>query len=449
MKKLYFLSIISLFLEIPCTARVIIVDANGTGDYPTIQAAIDDSNDGDIVEVQQGTYTGIGNHNIDFLGKAITVRSTNPQDPCLVASTVIDCQGAGRGFYFHSGEDANSILDGLKITNGYVTISSPGGSAGGGICCTNQSEPTIANCDISGNTAIGSSSLPGGPPPSSGNGGGVYGCNGTIINCNIRGNTTAGDFMTFGCGGGLYECNGTIINCTISGNTALGGGGGGGLYRCNGTLANCIISNNTAYGRMEFGGRGGGLYICNRTITNCTISGNTASGVGGPTGDGLGGGLYDCGGTMTNCIIWGNLADISPELYNSSEPNYSCIKDWIGGGIGNIVYDPCFADPCNGDYHLKSQAGHWDANSESWMIDDVTSPCIDTGNPVSPIGLELFPNGGLVNMGAYGRTSEASKSYFGKPPCEIIIAGDVNGDCIVNFLDFRLMALHWCEDNNP
>jgi len=52
-------------------------------------------------------------------------------------------------------------------------------------------------------------------------------------------------------------------------------------------------------------------------------------------------------------------------------------------------------------------------------------------------------------MGAYGGTTEASKSYFGKPPCEIIVAGDVNGDCMVNFLDFRLMALHWCEDNSP
>jgi hypothetical protein len=68
---------------------------------------------------------------------------------------------------------------------------------------------------------------------------------------------------------------------------------------------------------------------------------------------------------------------------------------------------------------------------------------------MSPVGLEPFPNGGIINMGAYGATTKASKSYFGKPPCEIIVAGDVNGDCLVNFLDFRLMALHWCEDNNP
>ncbi|GAG24433.1 unnamed protein product, partial [marine sediment metagenome] len=103
----------------------------------------------------------------------------------------------------------------------------------------------------------------------------------------------------------------------------------------------------------------------------------------------------------------------------------------------------------DGDYHLKSQAGRYAPTTQSWVYDDVTNPCIDAGNPLSPIGAEPFPNGGIINMGAYGGTTEASKSYFGKPPCEIIVAGDVNGDCVVNFLDFRLMALHWCEDNSP
>ena len=81
-------------------------------------------------------------------------------------------------------------------------------------------------------------------------------------------------------------------------------------------------------------------------------------------------------------------------------------------------------------------------------MDEVTSPCIDAGDPMSLIGPEPFPNGGIINMGAYGGTVEASKSYFGEPPCETIVAGDINGDCEINFEDFRLMALHWCEDNN-
>ena len=138
-------------------------------------------------------------------------------------------------------------------------------------------------------------------------------------------------------------------------------------------------------------------------------------------------------------------------------------------GVGNIESDPLFVahgywcdvnhqhiavepnDPnavwVDGDYHVMSQGGRWDVNDGRWTADEVTSPCIDAGDPMDPIGSEPFPNGGIVNMGAYGGTAEASKSYFGKPPCETIVAGDINGDCRVNFEDFTFIAFHWLEDN--
>ena len=65
---------------------------------------------------------------------------------------------------------------------------------------------------------------------------------------------------------------------------------------------------------------------------------------------------------------------------------------------------------------------------------------------MSPIGLESFPSGGFVNMGACGHTPEASKSYFGEPICDTIIAGDINGDGQVNRTDLEIMALHWTDD---
>jgi len=140
---------------------------------------------------------------------------------------------------------------------------------------------------------------------------------------------------------------------------------------------------------------------------------------------------------------------------NISYCNFEGGRDriWGGGtvnwGPGNIDTDPCFARLGNwqteGDYHLKSQAGRWDANEGLWTRDDVTSPCIDAGDIYSTIGYEPFPNGGRINIGAYGGTAEASKSYFGRPVCETIVAGDINGDCEVNFKDFALMALHWLE----
>ena len=156
--------------------------------------------------------------------------------------------------------------------------------------------------------------------------------------------------------------------------------------------------------------------------------------------------------TLENCIVWGNSSDPSgncpDEIFGSPTVSYSDIR---GGwpDDGNIDTDPCFANPDANDFHLKSEAGRWDPVAGNWVIDTVTSPCIDAGDMSSPIGYEPFPNGGVINMGAYGGTVQASKSYFGQPICTTVVAGDINGDCKVDFRDFALMAFHWLEDNNP
>ena len=65
-----------LITAVPTFAgKIIYVDDDGPADFTNIQAAIDDANHGDTVEVRPGTYTGDGNRDIDFLGKAITIRS--------------------------------------------------------------------------------------------------------------------------------------------------------------------------------------------------------------------------------------------------------------------------------------------------------------------------------------------------------------------------------------
>ena len=115
----------------------------------------------------------------------------------------------------------------------------------------------------------------------------------------------------------------------------------------------------------------------------------------------------DSSPTLTNCIFWGNSPD---EIYGDNiGVIYSNVQGGFGGE-GNIEVDPVFADPENGDYHLKSQTGRYDPDSKTWVVDDVTSPCIDAGDPIGAIDLEPDPNGGRINMGAYGGTSEASKS---------------------------------------
>ena len=90
-----------------------------------------------------------------------------------------------------------------------------------------------------------------------------------------------------------------------------------------------------------------------------------------------------------------------------ADPLFANIGYWDSNDTPDDPNDDFWVD---GDYHLKSQAGRWDPNSESWVVDDITSPCIDAGDPNSPVGDEPEPNGDRVNMGAYGGTAEASKS---------------------------------------
>ncbi|MEN6316833.1 MAG: right-handed parallel beta-helix repeat-containing protein [Clostridiaceae bacterium] len=92
----------------------------------------------------------------------------------------------------------------------------------------------------------------------------------------------------------------------------------------------------------------------------------------------------------------------------------NCVYNNFKGDYNNVDHpsdinvDPLFADAANHDYHLKSEYGRWDGTS--WINDDVTSPCIDAGNPLSDYSIEPEENGERINIGAYGNTVEASKT---------------------------------------
>jgi hypothetical protein len=117
---------------------------------------------------------------------------------------------------------------------------------------------------------------------------------------------------------------------------------------------------------------------------------------------------------VVNCIF----RDGGDEIYNDDgsvvNVTFSNVQDANPRGpfpgAGNIDADPHFADPDSGDYHLKSEAGRWDVESQSWILDKTTSPCIDSGDAAMTLGAEPVPNGGVINMGAYGGTVWASKS---------------------------------------
>ena len=116
---------------------------------------------------------------------------------------------------------------------------------------------------------------------------------------------------------------------------------------------------------------------------------------------------------------------------------YSCVENGATG-TGNIDITPLFVDPNNGDYHLKSEGWRWEHDRGRWEYDDVTSPCIDGGDPAVNPSAEPAPNGGRINMGAYGQTQQASMS-------EWPLKHDSNRDAKVNLADFAKLANEWLD----
>jgi hypothetical protein len=273
---------------------------------------------------------------------------------------------------------------------------------GGGMFNTGNS-PILINCTFTENSAS--------------SGGGInndFKSSPTLIDCIFIGNSAES-------GGGMYNnlsSKSTLLDCTFSANSAESGGGIYNQYKSSPIVTNCIFNSNSA----DYGGGIYSRFKSNLVLINCTFVHNAAQ-----RGNALACDsdeqAYPSDVRLANCIIW----DGSDGIWNNDgsfiEITYSNIEDGQTGlhdpfeaiiwGQGNINVDPLFSDSDNNDYYLKSQAGRWNPNSESWLIDDVTSPCIDAGDPNNPIGDEPEPNGGRVNMGAYGGTTQASKSPTG------------------------------------
>jgi len=106
-------------------------------------------------------------------------------------------------------------------------------------------------------------------------------------------------------------------------------------------------------------------------------------------------------------------------------------------GYGSLA-DPLFADPANGDYHLRSERGRYWPEHDLWVLDSVSSPCVDSGDPNDGASSERTPNGGRINIGAFGGTAYASMS-------ECWSRADYNCDGVVNMLDFADVADKWLQ----
>jgi parallel beta-helix repeat protein/predicted outer membrane repeat protein len=383
--------------------------------YPTIQSGIDAANQGDIVVVSPSVYSGEGNVNLDFKGKAITVKSKAGPIGCI-----IDGQGSNMGFYFHNGEGADSVLIGFTIRN-CLTLLSPEDNLypfidhTGGVYC-NLSSPTITNCIITENGGCGIRCDDSSPKiknciiAKNSFGGIICASSDPLIArsviidnsshgiaCYISSNPKVNDCAisrnVATSGGGIYceDSSPTVTSCIISSNYGSAGGGIRCLYSFM-IINRCVIAGNTA----ESGGgissfvsspeiincaiientadEGGGIvsrYYAGPKIVNCTITGNSAD---------RGGGVFtlESSPILINCILWG---DSLPEIIVEGGSLSATYSDIEGGysGDGNIDIDPMLIS--NRNFHLRSDSPCIDAGSE------VDAPNVDIDGNARPQGI--------------------------------------------------------------
>jgi predicted outer membrane repeat protein len=270
--------------------RCTVWDGGTCGPKRTIQAGIDAAAEADEVVIAPALYTGDGNRDLSFGGKNITVRGVDPEDPLMVAWTVLDCEGSEvdphRAFVFHSGEGDTAVVAGLTIANGFAPADAPctdSGGNGGGVAICDDTGPTLRHCVFRSCRA--------------GSGGAIYGArtNGLIVEaCTFVDNTSLHDGgavyvhdgeltireSTFeaneaGRDGGAVVQNGgqaTITSSTFRGQWA--GSSGGAIY----AGGDCRISGSL-FEENATGGRGGGVYVTGfggTRVSRCTFLRNNA-----------------------------------------------------------------------------------------------------------------------------------------------------------------------------
>jgi len=303
--------------------------------YATIGEAVRTANNGDVVVIHPGTYQYDDNRNLlptmiipdpdnpgmfKTVGKNITIRSKNPEDPAVVAATVIDCQaseGSGgdhaprRAFSFVEGHDNTMVIDGLTIINA-MAVNNPSGAPtspgesgddalGGAILCTGGASPTINHCVFRNCAAIGQNASNGGngrtPPGAQGQHGADGGDGG-------HGGEGRGGAIYYDQDSSPIISNTLFENCRAwGGNGAAGGNGGNGAsaedieaggYGGNGGAGGDAGFGGSAYGGAIFTNGNNTITLKNVTVNLCSVrvgvgsyGGNGGSGGDGKEGEGV------------------------------------------------------------------------------------------------------------------------------------------------------------------
>jgi len=425
-------------------------------EYNSIQSAIDAAVHGDVIRVSPGEYE----ENISFSGKNIVLTSLDPNDPNVVAETIIfrepersrrglaiGTEGNGSIVTFAEGETEEAVLTGFTIKYGYGTLLEGNTYFGGGVLCV-ESSPTITKNVITSNLGEKGTAQQGARSSI----GGAICC--ITSQASITNNAISDNTATQGAGICCIDAEAFVAYNTVTLNEAYIGGG---IISVDGptvVFSNLIIDNAAEIC--------GGVYLRGGNLVNNTLIHNTATAICGhlfvdvqqipdltPQPTHIANNIfYDAraGGVVVFPDQGDGVSFIHNSLFKNSAGDFISYPtgqpyDGFTGQMGNISEDPLFVDASEGDYHLQ---------------DD--SLCVDAGDPAfepneSWVDMDGNPriSGAAVDMGMFENTSCTSPVALAGQDQVVLIGQEVilDGTASVFCDPNKLQMFIWDQSAGP